>query len=163
MQLNNEQANSFTTILDSLQSAEEMFIYNRANQIMNGYPIRIMDECKRKLKEVLMFDPPDSNAYPKLYQYMIDIKALEEEKRIQLQQKEDYKKSAEGIKEEQDREVSRLCSLIISLEQKFQYSSKQAKSYERESIELLSKIGEAKQKLSQFQSEISKSSNGAAT
>lgn len=94
--MQHETAMSLNTVLDELRSAEHQFKYNMENQIMNGYPIRIMDECKEKLNNAVHLGLPDAKEFPELHAYLEEKyakiqKDLERKRKIQ-----EFNESTEG-------------------------------------------------------------------
>ena len=48
--MDSETAKYFSRVLSDLKDAEVQFKFNQDNMIMNGYPIRVIDQCRDKLK-----------------------------------------------------------------------------------------------------------------
>jgi predicted nucleic acid-binding Zn-ribbon protein len=91
-------ADEFSKALISLEAAKEKFDYNLKNGIMDAMPVRIMDECKKKLSEADGKGLPDASKYPKLHGYLAKIEAERLEMNEMLKRHEDFMQSKDGLK-----------------------------------------------------------------
>lgn len=93
-------AKKLNDILSQLKSAEEQFKYCNDNGIMNGYPIRIIKECKQILQESLHSGLPNEDTYPELHVYLST-------KYVTFQQAETQKKKIQMEKIEADEKIKK--------------------------------------------------------
>lgn len=96
MQMQRETALKLNQVLENLRSAEVSFRYNMENHIMNGYPIRIMDECTAKLNDTMHLGLPDAAEFPELYSYL-EVKHAKAQKELEKKRKQqEFEESREG-------------------------------------------------------------------
>lgn len=103
-----ETADQLSLVLDQLESAESNFQYNLKNQIMDGRPIRIMDECKIKLQEAQSLGLPDASKYPKLHGYLAKLQTERLQKEEAIKKHEEFMQSKDGLKIKAMAEISKL-------------------------------------------------------
>lgn len=91
-----EAALRLNQTLENLRSAEASFRYNMEHQIMNGYPIRIMDECKEELNNAVHLGLPDAAEFPDLFAYF-EVKHAKAQKELEKKRKQqEFEESKEG-------------------------------------------------------------------
>lgn len=122
-------ADFLTKTLDELESADEQFRFNQENQIMNGYPIRIMDECKQKLEGCLAHALPDAATHPKLHAYMSGLRAAAEAKAEQQRKRDEHLQSPEGRREQRLKQIQVLQNALCGFERDHQTCQTEAANY----------------------------------
>lgn len=147
MELTKEQARFFTEVIAKLDCAKQQFDYCKENQIMNGHPIRVMEECKVKLQNLVRFKVPDVLEYPEIHQYMKSVEPHLEK----LKQQEEYEKSPEGQKSKKLKEIEHITNMIASMEQSERYYINQMKHYEWKAKKCVSDSNSLKSKLFELQ------------
>ena len=140
-------ADELSQVFDRLESAEQNFKYNLENQIMNGYPIRIMDECKKKLLEAQGLGLPDATKYPKLHGYLAKLQTERLERDEAIKKHEEFMQSKEGLKIKAMAEISKLqCEIQCCNREQFNCEN-EARKYDEKAKEAKNKAESLYQKL----------------
>lgn len=106
--MDSETALYFSRVLSDLKDAEVQFKFNQDNTIMNGYPVRIMDECSQKLAGLAELKLPDAEAYPKLHAYMVELQAARDCKAEEQRKHNEYMQSPDGRREQRLKQIEEL-------------------------------------------------------
>lgn len=144
MELSKEQAMLFTETIVRLDAAKMQFEYCKENQIMNGHPIRVMEECKIKLQNLVHFKIPDVSEYPEIHDYMKSMAPC-------LKKIDKHENSLEEKQAKQRQEIEHLRNMIASMEQSEQYYISQMKHYEWKAKKCVSDSNSLKTKLFELQ------------
>jgi len=70
MMMTSDKAQELNNVLSEMRKFERQYNYCLSEGRMNGYPIRMMDECKKQLQNSVHFGLPDPAAFPELHAYM---------------------------------------------------------------------------------------------
>lgn len=146
-----ETAIRLNQTLQNLRSAEESFRYNMEHQIMNGYPIRIMDECNKELNNAVHLGLPDAAEFPDLFAYF-EVKHAKAQKELEIKRKQqEFEESKEGKKQKALQNIEKIQKEIkectvqeTKIERDMEWCRKRAE-------ELKEKIGLLYQELTQAQ------------
>lgn len=127
--MNNETANYYSEVLKSLADAEVQFKFNRDNMIMNGYPIRIMEECREKLKRLSELPLPDAAAHPKLHAHMVEVHAARDARAEEQRKRNEYLQSPEGRREQRKQQIEELKVSLRGFEREHMFCQSEAANY----------------------------------
>lgn len=127
--MNNQTANYYSEVLNSLADAEVQFKFNRDNLIMNGHPIRIMDQCREKLAGLLEHQLPDAVAYPKLHAYMVELQAARDANAEEQRKHNEYMQSPEGRREQRLKQIEELEVSLRGFERDHAFCQTEAANY----------------------------------
>jgi hypothetical protein len=127
--MNNETANYYSEVLNSLADAEVQFKFNRDNMIMNGYPIRIMEECREKLKRLSELPLPDAAAHPKLHAHMVEVHAARDARAEEQRKRNEYLQSPEGRREQRKQQIEELKVSLRGFEREHMFCQSEAANY----------------------------------
>ena len=70
MMMTSDKAQELNKVLSQMREFERQYHVCLQRGQMNGYPIRMMDECKQQLKNSVHFGLPDPAAFPELHAHM---------------------------------------------------------------------------------------------
>jgi chromosome segregation ATPase len=127
--MDTETANYFNSVLNSLADAEVQFKFNQDNMIMNGYPIRIMDQCREKLKGLEDLPLPDAVAHPELHAYMARLHAARDARAEELRKRNEYLQSPEGRRVERQKQIEELRGSLREVELHYMVCVSEAAKY----------------------------------
>lgn len=130
-----DAAQKYDGVLDELRSAEASFRYNMEHQIMNGYPIRIMDECQAKLRDAALLELPDAEQFPELHAYLSKIHDKRAEERERVRKLKEYQESPEGKKEKAMKDLEKIQEEIKRCAQEETHYKKQGELYMKKAEE----------------------------
>jgi vancomycin resistance protein YoaR len=127
--MNSETANYFSEVLESLADAEVQFKFNQDNMIMNGYPIRIIDQCREKLKRLEDLELPDAASHPKLHAYMARLHAARDARAEEQRKRNEYLQSPEGRRVERQKQIEELRGSLRDFERHYMVCVSEAANY----------------------------------
>ena len=127
--MDKEVAKHYSSVLRTLADAEVQFKFNQDNMIMNGYPIRIMDQCRDTLKALSDLPLPDAVAYPELHAYMAKMHAARDARAEEQRKREEYLRSPEGRRVERQKQIEELRVSLRDFERHYMVCVSEAANY----------------------------------
>jgi len=134
------EAVNFSNVLNQLRTAENEYQYNRDKLIMDGRPVRVINECKSRLKNILDHPLPEKELYPELHAYMVeqreiaDAKAMENRKIADAKAEEErklneYMMSPEGMRKQRKKKIKELETSLRGFEREHEHCQSEATNY----------------------------------
>lgn len=152
--MSDEMAKSLNDVLSQLKSAEEQFQYCSENGIMNGYPIRVMKECKTKLEESLHYGLPHETIYPELHEYLstqyFKYQQAKTQKKIKQMEKIEAEEKMKKFNESLEGKKAHIRDNISKIEKEIKLLTQEQHKLEQEASNLTMKavnIGKKTQEL----------------
>jgi hypothetical protein len=96
---------------------------------MNGYPIRIMDQCRDTLKALSDLPLPDAVAHPELHAYMAKMHAARDARAEEQRKREEYLRSPEGVREQRKQQIEELKVSLRGFEREHNFCQTEAANY----------------------------------
>jgi len=127
--MDTQTANHYSSALRTLADAEVQFKFNQDNMIMNGYPIRIMDQCRDILKPLSDLPLPDAVAHPELHAYMVRLHAARDARAEELRKRDEYLQSPEGRREQRKQQIEELKVSLRGFERDHMFCQTEAANY----------------------------------
>ena len=127
--MDKEVAIHYSSVLRTLADAEVQFKFNQDNMIMNGYPIRIMDQCRDTLKALSDLPLPDAVAHPELHAYMAKMHAARDARAEEQRKREEYLRSPEGRRVERQKQIEELRVSLRDFERHYMVCVSEAANY----------------------------------
>jgi len=127
--MDNDTAKHYSSALRTLADAEVQFKFNQDNMIMNGYPIRIIDQCRDILKPLSDLPLPDAAAHPKLHAYMAKLHAARDARAEEQRKRNEYLLSPEGRREQRLKQIEELKVSLRGFERDHQTYQTEAANY----------------------------------
>lgn len=127
--MDTQTANHYSSVLRTLADAEVQFKFNQDNMIMNGYPIRIMDQCRDILKALSDLPLPDVAAHPELHAYMARLYAARDARAEEQRKRDEYLQSPEGRRAERQKQIEELRGSLRDFERHHMVCVSEAANY----------------------------------
>lgn len=127
--MDNDTANHYSSALRTLADAEVQFKFNQDNMIMNGYPIRIIDQCRDILKPLSDLPLPDAAAHPELHAYMAKLHAARDARAEEQRKRNEYLLSPEGRRVERQKQIEELNASLRDSERHYMVCVSEAANF----------------------------------